>query len=232
MLPKNHFRAITMLLSATFGSMAMPACSGNAMSRQIAQERAVARDVSEAARLMTGAFTSHEQSVRDLEYRDIQLHVTAIWPDLSSESQRWLYVEQAAAESLDKPYRQRIYRLTQGSLPSQVVSEVFELPGGATGAARYAGMWRTPEAFTLLNPPQLKRREGCAVYLRRIGPGVFEGETAGSSCWSSLQGAEYATSQVLLNRSGLMSWDRGFDAAGKQVWGAVKGPYEFKRISQ
>ena len=23
------------------------------------------------------------------------------------------------------------------------------------------------------------------------------------------------------------SWDRGFDASGKQVWGATAGPYEF-----
>ncbi|MEY2746457.1 MAG: CpeT/CpcT family, partial [Planctomycetota bacterium] len=26
------------------------------------------------------------------------------------------------------------------------------------------------------------------------------------------------------------SWDRGFDAAGKQVWGSTKGPYLFERL--
>ena len=30
----------------------------------------------------------------------------------------------------------------------------------------------------------------------------------------------------------LLSWDRGFDAAGKQVWGAEKGPYEFLRVKE
>lgn len=202
------------------------------MTRRVTQERNVARDVSEAVALMSGAFTSFEQSKRDVEYRDIQLHVAPIWADLSSENTRWLYVEQAAAGSLDKPYRQRIYRVTSGSLPAMVVSEVYELPGGAAGAARYAGMWRTPEAFELLNPSQLARKEGCEVHLRRIRPKVFEGGTEGSMCQSTLQGATYVSSQVLINKDGLQTWDRGFDADGKQVWGAAKGPYEFKRMSE
>jgi hypothetical protein len=34
---------------------------------------------------------------------------------------------------------------------------------------------------------------------------------------------------VKVNPEGLTTWDRGFDASGKQVWGSVKGAYEFKR---
>ena len=34
-----------------------------------------------------------------------------IWPD--SQGAIWLYVEQAVATSLDKPYRQRVYKLEQ-----------------------------------------------------------------------------------------------------------------------
>jgi hypothetical protein len=30
----------------------------------------------------------------------------------------------------------------------------------------------------------------------------------------------------------ITSWDRGFDSAGKQVWGATKGPYQFKKQPQ
>ncbi len=207
-------------------------CSGNAMTRRASLERDIARDVSEATALMTGAFTSYEQSRRDPEYFEIQLHMTPIWPERSSPNVRWLYVEQAMSEALDKPYRQRIYRVTNGSLPSTVVSEVYELPGGPAGAARYAGMWRTPEAFALLNASQLSKREGCEVHLRRIGKNVFEGGTEGSLCESKLRGATYATSIVQMNKDGLTTWDQGFDAAGKQVWGAVKGPYEFRRMSE
>jgi hypothetical protein len=33
----------------------------------------------------------------------------------------------------------------------------------------------------------------------------------------------------LVPMAALTSCDRGFDAAGSQVWGAVTGPYEFRR---
>ncbi len=228
----NLTRAMFMALSVGSFAAMLSGCSGNAMTRRVREERVVVRDVSEAVALMTGTFTSYEQSKRDPEYREIQLHMTPIWVDRSTDNVKWLYVEQAAAGALDKPYRQRIYRVTSGSLPAMVVSEVYELPGGAPGVARYAGMWRTPQAFDLLNPSQLTRKDGCEVHLRRIRTSVFEGGTEGSMCQSTLQGATYATSQVLMNKDGLETWDRGFDAEGKQVWGAVKGPYEFRRISE
>jgi hypothetical protein len=34
---------------------------------------------------------------------------------------------------------------------------------------------------------------------------------------------------VEVRPDGLVSWDRGFDADGQQVWGAEKGPYVFTR---
>jgi hypothetical protein len=32
---------------------------------------------------------------------------------------------------------------------------------------------------------------------------------------------------VVLTPTGMETWDRGFDAANRQVWGATKGPYRF-----
>jgi hypothetical protein len=37
-------------------------------------------------------------------------------------------------------------------------------------------------------------------------------------------------SDVTLSAEELVTWDRGYDAAGKQVWGSTKGPYMFKRV--
>jgi CpeT protein len=34
---------------------------------------------------------------------------------------------------------------------------------------------------------------------------------------------------VTLNDEGMQSWDRGYDTAGAQVWGAEKGAYIFVR---
>jgi len=57
------------------------------------------------------------------------------------------------------------------------------------------------------------------------------GATLGADCGDALRGAKYATSEVYLSATALESWDRGFDAAGKQVWGPVKGPYRFIKES-
>ena len=46
-----------------------------------------------------------------------------------------------------------------------------------------------------------------------------------------MSGARYATSDVVVDRQRVVSWDRGFDGRDQQVWGATAGPYEFVRRS-
>ena len=56
---------------------------------------------------------------------------------------------------------------------------------------------------------------------------AFSGSTPGKQCLSSLRGATYATSKVTVGKKGIISWDQGWDAMDKQVWGAKKGGYDF-----
>ncbi len=191
-----------------------------------------AEQLNRAIALMTGAFASTEQSNRDKEFRDIHLHMQPIWQERSTPTEQWLYVEQATAEQLDAPYRQRVYRVVTGLTTGTIVSEVYELPGGAEGALKFAGAWQTPEAFDTMTHDQLVQRVGCSVELRESSPGVFEGGTNGRDCLSSRGGATYATSRVRMDEQGLETWDQGFDSSGTQVWGAVKGGYEFRRTRQ
>ena len=53
--------------------------------------------------------------------------------------------------------------------------------------------------------------------------GIFRGSTEAGQCPSALRGASYATAEVVVGPEGIDSWDRGYDAAGEQVWGAEKG---------
>jgi hypothetical protein len=178
----------------------------------------------ELARRLTGSFSSAAQAAADTSYFDIRLHVLPIWPD--DRSCRWLYVEQATAAALERPYRQRVYRLTareDGSL----VSEVFEL----ADPARFAGAWRSEAPLSEVSPDSLLPRAGCDVVVRLVDD-VFSGGTEGSGCASSLRGASYATSEVRLFPDHLETWDRGFDAEDKQVWGATQGPYIFRRVDE
>ncbi len=174
--------------------------------------------------LLGGSFSSAQQAAEDSSYFDIRLEMVRIWEDRQDAG--WMYVEQAVASSLSKPYRQRIYRITEQPDES-LHSEVYTLPGDPL---RFAGWWRDPAAFDAIDPTQLELREGCTVILRHGADGSFEGSTQGSSCRSSLRGAAYATSSVRIEADEIMSWDRGFDDQDQQVWGAQKGGYRFRRV--
>jgi hypothetical protein len=179
----------------------------------------------ELERYLTGSFTSAAQAQADSRFFDIHLHMSPLWPQ--REDGPWLYVEQAAAARLDKPYRQRVYRL-RALEDGRLESQVFLLPGDAL---QYAGAWQRPELLAAVTPEQLVPREGCSILLTaEQQPLLFRGSTQGTSCPSDLRGATYATSEVTLQEGALLTLDRGYDAQGKQVWGSEHGPYRFERV--
>lgn len=172
---------------------------------------------------LTGSFASTEQSAADPEnYFDIRLHMAPIWTERSDGP--WLYVEQATAQAPDRPYRQRIYRLSEPT-PGTYRSEVYTLPDNKTAI----GAWSDPAKLKDLSPEKLTLRDGCALELS-WKEGAFVGATKGQSCASDLRGAKYATSEATILADRLITWDRGYDTKGEQVWGATKGGYVFKRI--
>ncbi|MEM1184606.1 MAG: chromophore lyase CpcT/CpeT [Planctomycetota bacterium] len=174
--------------------------------------------------VLVGEFSSAEQAALDPDnYFDIRLHSAPIWT--SRDDGPWLYVEQASAEALDRPYRQRVYRLS--TLGDRFISDVYTMPEPLL----YAGWYQTPERFDeALSPDELDLRDGCSIVMTWDGDrDAFVGSTVGNDCASSLRGASYATSEVLLTLDLLETWDRGYDASGSQVWGADQGPYRFIR---
>jgi hypothetical protein len=174
---------------------------------------------------MVGSFSSAAQAKADpANFKDIRLEVARIWKGRTDGV--WLYVEQAAAETLHQPYRQRVYRLT--ALPDgRFRSDIFKFTGDPI---RHAGAWRQAEGLKDLGPADLETRTGCAVFLVTDGKGGFIGGTHEKDCESQLRGASYATTEVKLEAAAMTSWDRGFDAQGRQVWGATTGGYRFLRL--
>lgn len=182
------------------------------------------RSSTRLAELMTGSFSSTAQAAADKDFLEIVLHMTPIWTDRPDGP--WLYVEQAAASAQARPYRQRVYRLVDLE-GGAVRSDVYTLPGDAL---RFAGAWRDGAKLAGLTPEQLTLRAGCSLTLRPVNAGAsFVGATEGTGCASDLRGAAYATSEATVTADRLVSWDRGFDSAGRQVWGAVKGGYVFDK---
>ena len=172
---------------------------------------------------MSGSFSSQEQSLTDTTYFDIRLQMVPVWKGRTDGY--WLYVEQAVADYLDKPYRQRVYHVTR-IRDNKFSSQVYSIPD----PLRLAGEWKKENPLRNLNPDSLINRKGCEIILKRKDQLTFAGSTVGKNCESKLRGAAYATSEVVITEHELISWDRGFNESGSQVWGAEKGGYIFKKI--
>ncbi len=184
------------------------------------QQKLSSRDLVMLKAYMSGSFSSEQQSKEDSNFFDIRLHMTPVWSDRKDGF--WLYVEQATASSQDKPYRQRVYHV-QLLNDSLITSEVFEMKN----PLRFAGEWKKENPLASLTPDSLQARSGCTIFLRKDMHDHFYGETPGKTCISNLKGAAYATSEVVIQPYLLLSWDRGWDAKSKQVWGSEKGGYRF-----
>ena len=183
-----------------------------------------ADDLSTLREWMTGSFSSQEQAATDEDFFDIRLEMVEIWTE--RDDGPWLYVEQAAASRLDAPYRQRIYRLRSVD-GAQFGSAVFEFPEPLD----FAGAWSDPSRFDALSPDDLTLRTGCEILLSwDEDKGAFVGSTQERACLSQHRGATWASSEVQITQSGLLTWDRGFDDTGAQVWGATKAGYLFDRV--
>jgi len=179
-------------------------------------------DVEVLVDYMVGSFSSKEQAEKDSSYLNIELEMVQIWEDRTDGP--WIYIEQTDAKTKKKPYRQRVYQTKQRP-DGKIESIVYSIPD----PLRFAGDYKKDFPLLRLTPDSLLIREGCEVVLHRADDGYFEGGTIDKNCPSDLRGASYATSEVTIDKDKMITWDRGFDENGKQVWGATKGGYIFKK---
>ncbi len=169
---------------------------------------------------MTGDFSSQAQSLQDSDYFDIRLHIRPIWT--ADKANHWLYVEQATAQTPEKPYRQRVYKVERdGETGFKSIVYTIDEP------TKWIGAYKAPSVLDQYKPANLLLREGCTVFLQIQKDGSFKGATQGNGCESTLRGAKYARSTVTITDKMLLSWDQGFNEKKEQVWGATKGGYAF-----
>ncbi|MFT5025234.1 MAG: CpeT protein, partial [Candidatus Azotimanducaceae bacterium] len=139
----------------------------------------------------------------------------------------YLYVEQALSTKQDKPYRQRVYKVSRLN-DNTLQTEIFKLEADSD----WIGKWKDPKSFSRLTEDDLILRNGCEVLLRKAGNQNYKGSTGEKICESTMRGASYATSEVEILKGKIISWDRGFDASGTRKWGAEKGGYIFKKLER
>ena len=175
------------------------------------------------AALLPGTYSTADQARNDQNFRNVTLHIVRLWPDRSDGP--WLYLEQALTDAPEHPYRQRIYQLApraDGSLEARI----FELsdPIGLTEA------WKVPARFAKLDPAKLVPCAGCTLIFHVQADGSFKGGTEGRDCASNLRGASYATTETSVNPRQIITWERGYNAGGVQVWGSILGGFIFRKV--
>lgn len=188
------------------------------------QQKHTQRELTEVKDLMTGFFSTKNQWQEDTAYFYITLCMQPLWPE--SAPGYWLYVEQAAFAAPDRPYRQRVYHLFLHPNDDVIVSKVYEMvdPAYFVGACHDRGL------LDLLTPEMLMERPGCELLLTRTADKVFAGATLPGACLSGWRGAAWVSSDVTITPDGLITWDRGWNEQGVQVWGPEDGGYRFDRI--
>lgn len=173
------------------------------------------------ASYMQGDFNSSKQAKSTKGYFDISLGMTRIW---AKKPGVWLYVEQAVSKKRARPYRQRVYHL-QRVKKNLFSSTIYKI----TIARQLRGQWNNRKALQQLRPVHLRLLKGCTIFLAYKN-GVFKGSTKKNECLNKWGKATYATSIVTVTSKLMVSWDRGWNKQGKQVWGARKGGYRFVKV--
>jgi len=179
--------------------------------------------LNELVSIMQGHYSSEKQSKTDADYYNISLRMIPIW----KQKGHYLFVEQAIFDKQDKPYRVRIYKVSQRN-DNEFISEIYTLKNEKD----WIGKWATPEVYDQLTESDIELKQGCEVVLKRESRNKFVGATGDKTCPSELRGASWANSKVTILENEILSWDQGFDKEGKQVWGATKGGYQFIKIKK
>ncbi len=181
-------------------------------------------DLKLLANWMAGVFTNQDQARQIQSYAYVSMYVIPIWKD--RKDGYWFYLEQAMADQLNQPYRQRVYHLNRVN-KDLMENKIYAL----LEPEHYVRAYEKLEVLADLLPDAIALRPGCSVILRRLNPESFAGSTLGEGCPSELRGAMYTTSQFVINARQMISWDGGYDRGGKQVWGATMGGYVFSKVS-
>ena len=174
------------------------------------------------AKMMAGTYNSAAQAKRDTDYFSINLVMHPIWEERTDG--KFMYVEQAMSSKLEKPYRVRVYQL-EHPRKGVFTSKIYMIKDEKS----FFGLHNDVAKQKALTFDKIEIKDGCTVTLAEKA-GVYTGGTDADKCPSSLRGAKYATTKITMKAGELVSWDQGFDAENKQIWGATKGGYVFVKV--
>ncbi|MCC6132342.1 MAG: chromophore lyase CpcT/CpeT [Acidobacteria bacterium] len=192
----------------------IPSVSGNTLKKDA--------EIKKLTGWMTGSFDTFAQVAADEKAKKAYTHMKAVMNlvpiDVEGLSGQAFYLEQAAADSLDKPYRQRVYLLTRQD--GKLVNRIYKFKDPAP----FTGAFAEPKKLASLTLDEIVLEEGCDVAWTKVNDTLYKGIAgANKSCKSAWKGGATAVSKIELTPGSITSLDQGYDEAGKLVWGPPEG---------
>lgn len=185
---------------------------------------------------ISGDFSSYEQSQMDSTFDDVYIHNVKFRSDSRGN---WVYTEQG--ERVDGiPYRQRVYIVSVASDTTLIV-DTYKIKTqnfySSKNESVFFGGPNLYEKLNLLEFDDLEKMVGCSTYIhKRIDDNgdvvYYYGSTNENDCKGTFRGATYTTSEFRVFKTEIISWERGWNDDGMQVWGSETGPYIYTKIQK
>ena len=153
-----------------------------------------------------------------------QLRMYPIW---QTKEDKYVYVERSEKENPNQLSDQQVYKLeSDGSGGFVVRVHALESP------QLFKGKGIMPSFFDQYDTDILTESEGCSLYLIKHADGSYSGSTRLDHCKNSKNGSAYITTTVKVKEDSMMFWEKGYDAAGKQLWEESLAKSRFSRVAE
>ena len=185
---------------------------------------AVAQDKDEDLEILfswlPGMYSNASQVRHDTTTAPSDLYIRRIWDQRTDGA--WFLVDRSveAGQSERQKLLWMIHRVVEGMI------EVLEYQPAATSSSDAS--WPDSLFADTLNPEKITLQRGCELYLQFTGE-AFTGQIQGLACRNSNTSIAYIVMEIDIRSFGSSFWQRGYNAAGEQVYGRKKSPYYYER---
>jgi CpeT/CpcT family (DUF1001) len=182
------------------------------------------------AEYLSGEFENKDQALAEpVWYVNVKLWQRPV--ALFTEDSLTFFAEQANILSLQKPYRQRIMRLTEGTSEEAPIKVQYYMLKNPTV---FSGGGVNPVILKNLAMEELELLPGCILDVKVEESGFntykFIATSVANSCCSfTYEGnTVYVSLGFTAKKDEFFSFDKGIDpTTGSGSWGAVMGPYRY-----
>lgn len=184
------------------------------------------------AQYLAGEFDNREQAIAEPAWY-VHLRLWQRPVPLFTEDSLTFFAEQANIVNLEQPYRPRLMRLQERREPNAPLQVQYYMPldpGAVGGAGRNTALLKklTPDQFELL--------PGCllTVTVQQLAANRYHFSAAlppnGRCCFTYRGNTQQVYLGFEATQEEFLSYDKGIEPnTGKATWGAVLGPFRFRK---